>query len=395
MKRVYITAALTALAVLVAYSLYNPFWRDDKRMETVKVGFIYEGDGSIPDSYNFAMAQNALQMQYPNAVETLSRNNVLSDETEETLREFARKDCDIIFTNVVSDQVAAVARDYPDTQFCQVSEEEDDDETPDNYHTFNGEIYQARYVSGIAAGLKLRSLIDEGIIEPDGAVVGFVGSYPSAEVISGYTAFLLGARSVAPETVMRVRYTESVDNFTLEKKCAAELIDEGCVIIAQHTRTIGPAVACEEAATRSVYHIGYNQNMIDVAPTTSIVSIRVNWAPYVVGAVEAVMNRRTIEEYVDGNVHEGNDMSAGFERDWVQLLELNEFVASEDTQKRLDSVIEDFRKGNVQVFSGDYVGVDPFNQFDTYDLNKGYVENRDSSLPSFHYVLKDVIAVDE
>lgn len=396
MKRVYITAVLTALAVLAVYSLYHPFWKDDRKLETLKVGFIYEGDGSMPDTYNFAMAETALKTRYPDVVETLSRSNVLSDDVEETLREFVKKGCGIIFTNVMSSQVAEVAAEFPDTQFCQVSGEDVGAARPDNYHTFNGEIYQGRYASGIAAGMKLRSLIDEGVITPDEAVVGFVGTFPSAEVISGYTAFLLGVRTVAPEAVMRVRYTHSVDNYSLEKACAAALIEEGCVVIAQHTHTIGPAVACEEAsASRTVFHIGCNQNMLDVAPKTSIVSVRVNWTPYVVGAAEAVMNRRDIERYVDGSVHDGNDMSAGFERDWVQLLELNQFAAAEGTQKRLDSVVEDFRRGNVQVFSGDYVGVDPFNASDTYDLNKGYAENRDSSLPSFHYVLRDVIAVDE
>lgn len=395
MKRVYVTTILTALAVFIVYSLYNPFWKDNRQAGTLKVGFIYEGDDSMPDTYNFAMAETALKRQYPNAVETLSRNNVRANEAEEPLREFVQRGCDVIFTNVTGDQVALAAAEFPEAQFCQVSGGIDAGDTPGNYHTFNGEIYQGRYVSGIAAGMKLKSLIDAHEISPDEAVVGFVGTYPSPEVISGYTAFLLGVRSVAPEAVMRVRYTDSMDNYSLEKDCARALIDEGCVVIAQHTHTIGPAVACEEAAgTRQVFHIGYDQNMIDVAPTTSIVSVRVNWVPYVVGAVEAVMNRRPIEKYVDGNVHPVNDMSAGFERDWVQLLELNQHIAPPETQKRLDSVIEDFRKGSVQVFSGDYVGVDPEDETDTYDLNNGYAENRDSSSPSFHYVLKDVIIVE-
>ena len=395
MKRVYITAILTALAVLIAFSMYHPFWNNGQQVDVLKVGFIYDGDGSIPDTYNFAMAETVLKQRYPDRVVTVSRSNVLSDEVETPLREFVMKGCNLIFTNVDGPKVAEVAGEYPEVQFCQVSGRDNGLTRPANYHTFNGEIYEGRYISGIAAGMKLRSLLDQHIIDRDEALVGYVGTYPTPETISGFTAFLLGVRAAAPEAVMRVHYTYAPDSFSQEKASTRALIDEGCVIIAQHTPTIGPAVACEEAAaTRTVYHIGYNQNMIDVAPTTSIVSTRVNWVPYVVGATEAVLNRQPIEKTVEGNVHGGNDISAGIERDWVQLLELNQHIAAYGTQKRLDSAIEGLRKGTVQVFSGNYIGVDPADPTDTYDLSKGFEENRDASAPSFHYILKDIITVD-
>ena len=113
---------------------------------------------------------------------------------------------------------------------------------------------------------KLRQLLDEGTLRPDQALVGFVGANASAEVISGYTAFLLGIRSVAPEAVMRVRYTGSWGNYTAEKEATRRLIEEGCVIIAQHVNTSASAAACEEAvaAGRQVYHVGYHQSMMDI-----------------------------------------------------------------------------------------------------------------------------------
>ena len=393
MKRVYITAALTALAVLLVHSLYHPFWNKYDEAETLKVGFMYEGDGSTPDTYNFAMAEDAVKLQFADRVETLSLNNVLPDEAEEPLRDMVARGCGIIFTNVFSSKVARVAEDYPEVQFCQVSGVRNSFKLPDNYHTFNGEIYQGRYISGIAAGLKLKDMFDEHTIQRNEAVVGFVGTFPTPEVISGYTAFLLGVRSVMPTATMRVRYTNSLNSYSLEKAAAKALIDEGCLVIAQHTHTIGPAVACEESKQR-VYHIGYNQSMIDVAPTTSIISIRVNWVPYVVGAVEAVMNHRDIERYVDGNAHGENDMSAGIERDWVQILELNQHIAAYDTRRRLDKAIEDFKNGRIEVFTGDYIGYDPNIEDETYDLSKGFAENRDSSTPSFRYILRDVIIED-
>jgi basic membrane protein A len=167
------------------------------------------------------------------------------------------------------------------------------------------------------------------------------------------------------------------------------------VIIAQHVNTMAPAVACEEAAAagRRVYHVGYHQSMMDVAPSSALVSIRTNWAPYVIQAVQAVMNGREIEEAVEGNVH-GNDMSAGFDAGWVELLEMNRFVAADGTEDKVGKTIEAMKKGRIKVFSGNYTGVNPMNPADTIDLNNGYTECQYSSRPSFNYILKDCIIIE-
>ena len=164
-------------------------------------------------------------------------------------RDLIRSGCRILFINMDTDIPITLAREFPEVTFCQASMPNISIEgAPDNYHTFNGEIYQARYVSGVVAGMKLRQLLDSGAVLAKDAYVGYVAANSTAEVISGYTAFILGVRSVAPEAVMRVRYTGSWSNYNEEKKQARELIDEGCVIIAQHVNTMAPAVACEEAA---------------------------------------------------------------------------------------------------------------------------------------------------
>ncbi len=286
--------------------------------------------------------------------------------------------------------------EYPDIQFCEATcDNANTDPVLPNYHTFMGEIYQGRYISGVVAGMKLREMIDTGVIKSSEAMVGYVGAYPYAEVISGYTAFLLGVRSVAPEAVMKVLYTDTWSSYGLEKKCAERLIDEGCVIISQHSDTIGPAVACEEAAVqKTVYHVGYNQSMTDVAPTTSLISCRINWIPYFTGAVSAVLSEQPIEEMIDGNRH-GMDVGAGFEKDWVQMLELNSYIAAEGTKEEIERLTNEFSSGGVDVFVGDYTGKNPFDETDTIDLKGGYTENENSSAPAFHYVLDDVITVEE
>ena len=393
MKRYYLITLGICLLVLLAGSFAYGIWDRAPILDKLKVGFIYENDESTPYTYNFFLAEQALRREYGERVEIISRSNVRETETEEPLRELVDRGCQLIFINSYSEQVEKVAAECPKVQFCQVSFlPSPSDDTPENYHTFKGKAYQCRYVSGIVAGMKLREMIDQGVIQPSEAVVGYVGAYGTEEVISGFTAFLLGVRSVVPEATMRVRYTGTWSSYALEKACAAALIDEGCVLISQHTDTIGPAMACEET-TKKVYHVGYNQSMLNAAPDASLISARINWTPYITGAVGALLSSKPIEKYVDAAAN-GRDMSAGFEKNWVEMLELNKPIAAEGTQARIDQAIEAFRKNQIEVFKGNYTGVNPKNPADTIDLSQGYTENQNSSSPSFHYILRDIITVD-
>ena len=393
MRRAYLTTLITSLLVVGAFALV--YGRRPVQPGILKVGFIYEGDESTPYTYNFALAEHALQETYAERVEVFSKNNVREEDAETPALELIQKGCEIIFTNGYSEQIKEMAPDHPDVQFCQASYLSSPDENaPKNYHTFKGRIYEGRYVSGIAAGLKLNEMIENRVISGEEALVGYVAAYPTEEVISGFTAFILGVRSVCPDAVMHVRYTQSWGNYSREREAAEKLIEEGCRIIGQHTDTIGPALACEDAATQqSVYHIGYNTGMLDVAPSASITGTCINWTPYIVGAVDALLEGEVIEKHVEGTVN-GNDIGAGFELDWVEMLELNNHIAAYGTEKQMNSAIEALKKGKLQVFRGDYTGVDPDNPEDTIDLNKGYEENSNYSSPSFHYILKDVVFED-
>ena len=396
MKRNLILTVIVCVIVLAAVSVLSGYWNNTKGSAVIKVGFVYSEDESTPYTANFVKAQRTLEEEYGSKVEVLSKSNVLSRDSEQPLRELIRDGCRIIFINLDTDIPVVLAREFPAVQFCQASMPTISMEgTPDNYHAFNGEIYQARYVSGIAAGMKLRQLLDSGALLPKDALIGYVGANSSAEVISGFTAFLLGVRSVAPEATMRVRYTGSWSNFSAEKEQTKQLIDEGCIIIAQHVNTAAPAIACEEAASAgmTVFHVGYHQSMMDVAPSSSLVSIRTNWVPYVLQATQAVMDDQVIESVVEAHDHD-RDMSAGFESGWVEMLELNKFIAAEGTQAKINNAIEGLKKGRIKVFSGNYFGVNPVNPVDTIDLNNGYIECQYSSNPSFSYILQDYITVE-
>ena len=398
MKKYYGLTVLVCVLVLAAVSFLTDFWHRAPGDEVLKVGFVYSEDESTPYTGNFIQAQHRLEEAFPGRVQVMTRSNVLARDAEEPIRELIRRGCRLMFINSDWDICLPLAREYPEVQFCQISMPflADATDIPENYHSFNGEIYQARYVSGVIAGMKLRQMMDSGALSARDAVVGYVGADSNPEVISGYTAFLLGVRSVAPEARMRVRYVGSWNSYNLEKERTRQLIDEGCVIIAEHTNTIAPAVACEEATQKGhrVYYIGYHQTMMDIAPSCTLVSLRTNWAPYLLGATEALLNGETIEKGVKGHVHGATDMSAGFEQDWVQMLELNKYLAADGTGEKMERIIENLKAGKLEVFKGNYTGVDPENPADTIDLSKGYTECRDSSGPSFHYILKDYITIE-
>ena len=395
MKRIYIVTFLTCLVILAAFICVFRLLNLSGGRDNLKVGFIYDNDESTPYTYNFSLAKDALEKKYGEKVEILTCSNVLDEEMEEPLRELAGDGCDIIFFNGYSELVRKLAPEYPDIQFCQTSYMDMYGQSvPDNYHTFKGEAYQGRFVSGIAAGMKIRQMILEGLISEDQAVVGFVAAFPTSEVISGYTAFLMGVRSVVSQAVMRVCYTQTWSSYAQEKSAAQMLIDEGCVVISQYTDTIGPAIACEEVSEeKEVYFVGFNQSMSEVAPATSLVTARICWEQYVVSAVDAIMSDKSIEDVVAGNIH-GNDISAGFDKGWVEMIDLNEQVATPGTQEAMDGAINEFKRGNVSfVFKGNYTGVNPEDPSDTWDLRNGYIENEYTSYPTFHYVIPDIITI--
>ena len=397
MKKTY-TVTFFTCAVVIAVVLAAVLSFHKSESKTLKVGFIYVGDASTSYTNNFIEVQNAIADKYGKQVKTIAMCNVAEGTEEEYLERLIDSGCELIIATSYNygATMKKLAEKYPDIEFCMATCSNANEEPRlENYHTFMGAIYQGRYTAGVAAGMKLQELIDNGTITKEQAKIGYVAAYPYAEVISGYTAFLLGVRSIVPDAVMSVRYTNNWNDYLTEKKYAKEFIDEGCVIISQHSDTTGPATACEATDSDTpVYIVSYNESMANVAPTTYLTGCKINWEPYVTGAVESVLKDKKIEENVKGNVV-GNDMGAGFEEGWVEMLELNELVAAKGTKAKMQEVINGFKKGKIQVFQGDYIGVDPEDPKDTCNLKKGYIENENSSAPTFRYVLKDVITVEE
>ncbi len=402
MNRFYrqLTLVLACLICIAASIVYIHFFpQKETGLSEIKVGYIYDGDIANPYTYNFAKAEYILEDKYPGKVESIVYSNIPEEKDVEYAKKLADAGCNIIFLNSYAsdDGLKELALKYPDVQFCQAAGDNPNlDVRYSNYHTFMGSIYEARYITGVVAGMKLKEMIDNGVITTDDAKLGYIAAYSCADVISGYTAYYLGAASVVPEVTMEVTYTGSWANYHLEyDKCRA-LINDGCVIISHHTDTSGSAVACEDARIqgKEVYHIGYNHSMEDVAPTASLASCMINWKPYIVGAVEAVMLGKDIEKYVQGNIH-GKDIGGGYSEGWLEITGFNELNAAPGTKEKIEELEDAFIYNRIKVFKGNYTGVNPDDPSDTIDLNNGYDECASSSAASFNYVLKGVIKIVE
>ncbi len=396
MFKVYRNCLLTALALLlIAFGIHAMLHTGDKH---IKIGFIFVGDEITPYTDNFVGAIDHVSEVYGDKIECIIKYNVTEDEVDEPLQELIDEKCDYIISASYGygPAVKAMAEKHPEIQFCSATcDNANVEPVLSNYHNCMGEIYQGRYICGVVAGMKLKEMIDEGVITPDEANVGYVAAYPYAEVISGYTAFFLGVRSVVPEATMMVKYVNTWSSYTLEKNAANELIDLGCVLISQHSDTTGPAVACETASGPiPVYHVGYNQSMVEIAPTRSLVSCSIDYSKYFEQSIDAILRDKDIEKVVDADTYM-QDSYAGIEKGWVKILDINEAVVADGTTEKVNQLIEDFKAGKVHVFYGNYTGTNPFDYTDTIDLRTEFKENNNSSSPKFNYVLDDVITIIE
>ena len=394
MKKVYSFCIFTCLVMcLLSFGIHSATNTETKQ---IKVGFIFVGDEITPYTKNFMKARDHVIEVYGDQVTCVTKYNVSEDQIEGPLQELVEEKCDYIIAASYGygPKVKEVAAQHPEIQFCvPTGDNANTDPVISNYHNFLGTIYQGRYICGVIAGEKLKEMINSGVITPEQAKIGYVAAFPFAEVISGYTSFYLGVRSVVPEATMLVKYTDTWSDYALEKQVATELIDQGCVVISQHSDTVGPATACENAdGDIPVYHVGYNQSMTDIAPTRSLVSCSVDYSYYFEQSVYALLQGKRIEDCIDGKVY-GQDAMAGIEKGWVRILDINHAILPENIDAVVDDTMMKMENGEIRVFSGPFTGTNPYGETDRIDLTTPFIENETSSSPAFAYVLDDVVTV--
>ena len=304
----------------------------------VKVGFIFLHDENSTYDLNFINAAKLACEEL--GVDYMTKTNIPEgQECYEAAMDLVDNGCNVVFADSFGheDYMIQAAKKCPDVQFCHATGTRAHTEGLDNFHNAFASIYEGRYLAGIAAGMKLNEMIDAGTITAEQAVMGYVGAYTYAEVVSGYTSFFLGARSVCPSVTMKVTFTGSWYDETAEKEAANKLIEQGCVLVSQHADSMGAPTACE---TAGVPNISYNGSTISACPNTFIVSSRIDWAPYFEYMIQCVQEGKAIDTDWTGSLKTGS----------VVLTEVNEAAAAEGTAAAIEEVKAEMEAGTRQVF---------------------------------------------
>ena len=362
--------------------------------EDLKVGFIFIGDEN--EGYTAAHYKGAKEMQEAlglNDDQLIVKWNIPEDETaKDAAMDLADQGCQIVFANSFGHEsyVIEAAKEYPEVQFCHATGFQAAGSGLSNMHNYFTNIYEARYVSGVVAGLKLNQMIEDGTITEDSCKMGYVGAFPYAEVISGYTSFYLGAKSVCPSVTMEVKYTNSWASFDLEKECADALISDGCVLISQHADTTGAPTACEAAGVPCV---GYNIDMTSVAPNTALTSASMDWGVYYTYAVQCMLDGTAID----------TDWCKGFSDGADKITPLNEKVVAEGTDEKVKEVEDALADGSLHVFDTSTFTVDgkelttyKKDGSDTEYVSDGYFhESEYGSAPAFDVAIDGITSITE
>jgi len=320
-----------------------------------------------------------------------------SDACYEAAADLVDAGCDVIFADSFGHEtfLLKAAKEFPDVEFCHATGTMAHTEKLPNFHNAFASIYEGRYLAGVAAGLKLNEMIENETITAEQAKMGYVGAFTFAEVISGYTSFYLGAKSVCPSVTMDVQFTGSWYDENEEKNAAIALMDSGCVLISQHADSMGAPSACED---RDVPNVSYNGSTVGSCPDTFIVSSKIDWTPYFEYICNAVMNGETIATDWTGTIKTGS----------VVLSEVNTKAAAEGTQATLDEVKAKLVSGELKVFDTDTftvegeklssyladVDTDPKYEKDTEAIKDGYFhESEYRSAPYFDLTVDGITLV--
>ena len=314
---------------------------DEPKAESIKVALIcLHGDSSTYDK-NFI---DAFKLACENKGVSADDYTIVTDIPEDTACYDQAADLaesyDLIFADSFGHEAYMIqaAKEFPDVEFCHATGTKAHTENLPNFHNAFASIYEGRYLAGVAAGMKLVELYgdEDGKVSDENAKIGYVGAFPYAEVISGYTSFYLGAKSVVENATMEVRYTNSWYDEAAEKTTALALIDAGCKLISQHADSWGAPTACEE---KNIPNVSYNGSTEEKCPNTFIIASRINWAPYFEYIIDCVQNDKAIDTDWTGSIATGS----------VEITALGG-AAAEGTQDKLDEVKKGLQDGTIKVF---------------------------------------------
>lgn len=345
--------------------------------ENLKIGFIHISDPSdMGYTYNHDLGTKDMMAALGlKEDQVINKYNIGEDEgCAQAIEELIEAGCQIIFATSFGhgDYMKEAAANHPEIEFCHATGDLAVNAGLSNFHNYFTAIYEARYLAGIAAGMKLKEVGETKL--------GYVAAFECAEVVSGLTAFYLGARSVCPEATMDVIYTNSWHDPIKEAQVAQTLIDGGCKVISQHSDSTAPATTAE---AKGVFQVGYNADMIPAAPNASLISARSDWSIYLKYAVQCIIDGKPID----------TDWCQGLSQGAVYLSPLNTKIAAPGTQEAIDKAAEEIKAGKLHVFAGPLKGTGyNWGTEGSIEVKEGewFEESKKQSAPYWFYIIDGV-----
>lgn len=341
MKKVLALILCIAMLAAVAVGCGEKAVTNTDGAGDVKIGFIFLHDENSTYDLNFINAAKAATKELGLADDQviMKVNIPESNACYEAAADLVDSGCDIVFADSFGheDFMIQAAKEFPEVQFCHATGTKAHTENLPNYHNAFASIYEGRFLAGIAAGMKMNEMIKAGKFTEKEAKMGYVGAFTYAEVISGYTSFYLGAKSVCPSVTMDVQFTGSWYDEALEKEAAELLIQKGAKLVSQHADSMGAPTACE---TAGIPNVSYNGSTLSACPKTFIVSSRIDWSPYFKYIINTVAEGKTIDV----------DWCKGIQDGSVALTDVNEAVAAEGTVQAIEDAKAKLADGSLHVF---------------------------------------------
>ena len=308
----------------------------------IKIGMLCLHDKNSTYDKNFITAMEEVQRELGlRDDQVIIKTGIPEDDTcyQEAMN-LVDAGCNIIFADSFGHEayMLKAAKKAPKVLFAHATGTRAHTENLPNFVNAFASIYEGRFLAGVAAGLKLNEMIAAGKFTAEEAKMGYVGAYTYAEVISGYTSFYLGAKSVCPNVTMEVKFTGSWYDPKKEGDAAETLIANGCKLISQHADSMGAPNACEKAG---VPNVTYNISTEEACPNTYLIGSKINWAPYFTYIINCAIN---------GVTALGFDWTGDLATGSVEVLKLNEEKAAPGTKKAIEAAIEGLKNGTINVF---------------------------------------------
>ena len=324
-----------------------------ENMADIQIGFICLHDSQSTYDANFIDAIKEAAKSLGIAESNIHFKTGVNESSEcydAAVELIETENCNVIFADSFGHEpyMLQAAKEYPEVQFCHATGTTAHTEKRGNFHNAFASIYEGRYLSGVAAGLKLKAMYDaNNSIANNGVIkIGYVGAFTYEEVISGYTSWYLGVKKGFGEVegisiAMDVQFTGSWYDPALEKNAALALINSGAVLISQHADSLGSPEAC---ADKNVPNVSYNKDTRDLSSdekiaATYITASRINWAPYFKYVLDCINKGVEIDYNWTGTISTGS----------VEIISLGA-AAVEGTQEVLDNIRAQLVAKTLRVF---------------------------------------------